>query len=191
MSPGLPPDGKLTADQMELIECNLGLAYYLAGRFHPHGKLHIEDRISAATDGLVEAAIHFDPARGVKFATYATRAIARKLVFAAWSDRAIRPPAHLAGGAKPAAMPSIDAGDFDFADHAHAGHVDGVDEKAEALLSTLDADERRHLEDWMDGASCLEAYGAYSAMASAAQHRKIIVRLKHAAARLKITGGRP
>jgi RNA polymerase sigma factor (sigma-70 family) len=52
-----------------LIAYNLPLVVFLARKFPKHG-ISLADMVSAGNIGLVEHAADFDPARGVKFATY-------------------------------------------------------------------------------------------------------------------------
>ena len=54
------------------MEDNLGLAHLCARRFVGRG-VEYEDLFQAGCVGLVKAAEHFDPSRGVRFSTYAVR----------------------------------------------------------------------------------------------------------------------
>ena len=56
------------------MEDNLGLAHLCARRFVGRG-VEYEDLFQAGCVGLVKAAEHFDPGRGVRFSTYAVPVI--------------------------------------------------------------------------------------------------------------------
>ena len=70
---------KLTDDQQQLAADNRGLAFHIAGKFRNHG-VDREDLESEALAALCRAAAFFDPSRGVKFSSYACRAIIFKLI---------------------------------------------------------------------------------------------------------------
>lgn len=70
---------RLTAEQQALASSCIRLAYQLAGRFAARG-LDREACEDAALDGLMRAAALFDPARGVRFTTYAHPAITNTLI---------------------------------------------------------------------------------------------------------------
>jgi RNA polymerase sigma factor (sigma-70 family) len=64
----------------QLVEANLGLVYTVAGQvwagaFQARHRLEFDDLIQAGSLGLIRAAELYDPARGVRFSTYAARAI--------------------------------------------------------------------------------------------------------------------
>ena len=61
-----------------LIEANLGLAHQLARRFVNRGEPY-EDLVQVASLALVKALDRFEPDRGVKFSTYATRTLIGEL----------------------------------------------------------------------------------------------------------------
>ena len=61
-----------------LIEHNLRLGVYIARRFENTG-INIEDLISIGTIGLIKAVDTFDPDKGKKFASYASRCIENEL----------------------------------------------------------------------------------------------------------------
>jgi RNA polymerase sigma-B factor len=77
----------------ELLEANLPLVRPLAMRFAHRGE-PLDDLIQVGSIGLVKAVDRFDPDRGVKFATFATRTILGELKRhfrdRAWSVRAPR-----------------------------------------------------------------------------------------------------
>ena len=54
----------------ELVEKHLGLAYFYARKFCA-SNMEYEDLVQEGMIGLMDAAERFDPARGVKFSTYA------------------------------------------------------------------------------------------------------------------------
>jgi RNA polymerase sigma-B factor len=70
----LPDD----AAREELVELYRPLAEYLARRFYGRGE-PLEDLIQVANIGLLKAIDRFDPAREVKFTTYATATIVGEL----------------------------------------------------------------------------------------------------------------
>ena len=61
-----------------LIERNLRLVVYIARRFENTG-VNIEDLISIGTIGLIKAVDTYDPARTVRFASYASQCIQNEL----------------------------------------------------------------------------------------------------------------
>lgn len=76
----IPP---LTEVQRALVEKNVWLAWYVARklfrRIDAVRRLGIEDVRQIATVGLIRAAVSFDPARGIKFSTYAAKAAKREI----------------------------------------------------------------------------------------------------------------
>ena len=66
------------AARARLIERNLRLVVYIARRFENTG-VNIEDLISIGTIGLIKAVDTFDPDKGKKFASYASRCIENEL----------------------------------------------------------------------------------------------------------------
>lgn len=58
----------------ELVEANRGLAFAFARRYRDRG-VSSEDLDQIALEGLVRAVDGFDPARGIRFSTYAARRI--------------------------------------------------------------------------------------------------------------------
>ena len=62
-----------------LIERNLRLVVYIAKKFENTGT-DIEDLISIGTIGLIKAVNTFDPDRGIKLATYASRCIENEIL---------------------------------------------------------------------------------------------------------------
>ncbi len=62
-----------------LIERNLRLVVYIAKKFENTGT-DIEDIISIGTIGLIKAVNTFDPGRGIKLATYASRCIENEIL---------------------------------------------------------------------------------------------------------------
>ena len=70
---------KLSADQQRLAADNRGLAYHIAKQLRNHG-VDREDLESEALAALCRAAAFFDPSRGIKFSSYACRAIVFKLI---------------------------------------------------------------------------------------------------------------
>jgi RNA polymerase sigma factor (sigma-70 family) len=66
-------------DRDELVLQNLGLARWVAGRFKGHG-VDLDDLLQEANLALIKAAKAYDPSRGIKFSTYAARAIRYELI---------------------------------------------------------------------------------------------------------------
>jgi len=64
-----------------LIRQYSDLAYSIAHSYR-HGKVPLEDLRQEALFGIIEAARHFDPARNVKFSTYAVYWIKRRILTA-------------------------------------------------------------------------------------------------------------
>ena len=61
-------------DRAAFIAANLGLVHSCANRFRGRG-LEYDDLFQAGCVGLIKAADAFDPARGVRFSTYAVPVI--------------------------------------------------------------------------------------------------------------------
>ena len=85
--------GDATAKDV-LVERNLPLVFHIAKRFK--GPLPLEDRVQEGVTGLIRAAERFDPAKGVRFGTYASwwirQAISRAI---ANQSREIRVPVQM------------------------------------------------------------------------------------------------
>lgn len=62
-----------------LIEHNLRLVVYIARRFENTG-VNLEDLISIGTIGLIKAVGTYQPAKGIKLATYASRCIENEIL---------------------------------------------------------------------------------------------------------------
>ena len=62
-----------------LIEHNLRLVVYIARKFESTG-IGIEDLISIGTIGLIKAVNTFEPCKGIKLATYASRCIENEIL---------------------------------------------------------------------------------------------------------------
>ena len=58
----------------ELIEHNLRLVVYIARKYESSG-IGVEDLISIGSIGLIKAINSFQPSKGIKLATYASRCI--------------------------------------------------------------------------------------------------------------------
>jgi RNA polymerase sigma factor (sigma-70 family) len=69
---GKPPKKKqaLSDEQFELVQNYLPLIYSLTGPYHGKGLSH-EELHAGAEDGLLGAALNFDPSRGFPFSAYA------------------------------------------------------------------------------------------------------------------------
>src|SRR5437867_8944672 len=78
----------------DLVECNLGFVVTVAGEYRGLG-IPFEDLINEGNLGLIEAAQRYDPARGVRFITYAVWWI-RKAILKAVADHAtvVRVPSY-------------------------------------------------------------------------------------------------
>lgn len=61
----------LTHSQQELVEKNINLVNYFLRKNAFHAILDEEDAYSAALEGLVKAALKYDPSKGTAFSTYA------------------------------------------------------------------------------------------------------------------------
>ncbi len=68
-----------TEARNRLIEHNLRLVAYIARRFENTG-INIEDLISIGTIGLIKAVGTYQPDRGIKLATYASRCIENEIL---------------------------------------------------------------------------------------------------------------
>ncbi len=71
-------DGDETVRQT-LIERNLRLVVYIARKFENSG-INIEDLVSIGSIGLIKAVNTFDPDRGIKLATYASKCIQNEIL---------------------------------------------------------------------------------------------------------------
>ena len=69
----------LTDEQRTLAEDNIRLAYWCAHQMKSV-PLELEERISAALFGLVKAAGHYDPEKGILFSTYAVRIMQNEIL---------------------------------------------------------------------------------------------------------------
>ncbi|MBQ3078008.1 MAG: RNA polymerase sporulation sigma factor SigE [Clostridia bacterium] len=63
----------------ELIEHNLRLVVYIARKFESSG-IGVEDLISIGSIGLIKAVNSFQPSKGIKLATYASRCIENEIL---------------------------------------------------------------------------------------------------------------
>lgn len=68
-----------TKEKTELIEKNMGLVFFIAQKYFDAG-IDSDDAISAGSLGLVKAANSFDPAKKIKFSTYAGRCIENEIL---------------------------------------------------------------------------------------------------------------
>lgn len=68
-----------TKEKTELIERNMGLVFFIAQKYFDVG-IEGDEAISAGLLGLVKAANSFDPARKIKFSTYAGRCIENEIL---------------------------------------------------------------------------------------------------------------
>jgi len=66
-------------ERNELVENNLALATYFAKRFRA-SHMELDDLIQEGRRGLIDAADRFDPARGIKFSTYAAWHIRKSIM---------------------------------------------------------------------------------------------------------------
>lgn len=84
-----------TPEETARVEDNLGLVGFVLGRTRYCQHLDRDEREAIGRVGLVKAALRFDPARGVKFCTYAYPVIYRELQSHHLEDRPIRIPHYL------------------------------------------------------------------------------------------------
>ena len=77
----------------DLVLCHLRFAYGVALEYRDCG-VPLDDLVQAASVGLVEAARRFDPARGVKFITYAVYRIRQAVIDEIRSQGLVRLPRH-------------------------------------------------------------------------------------------------
>lgn len=89
--------GDMSAMQ-ELVRANLRYVIAIAKGFKPCGGLDFEDYVQAGNIGLINAANKFDPARGYRFTTYATRCILTAITRERhYHSRLVRIPSHIWG----------------------------------------------------------------------------------------------
>ncbi len=88
----LTRDAKRALDK--LILCNQKLVVTIARRYQGHG-LVLADLIAEGQQGLMRAAVKFDPERGLKFSTYAVRWIRQGIQRALHYHHIIRIPVYL------------------------------------------------------------------------------------------------
>lgn len=67
------------AVRQTLIERNLRLVVYIARKFESSG-INVEDLVSIGSIGLIKAVNTFDPNRGIKLATYASKCIQNEIL---------------------------------------------------------------------------------------------------------------
>lgn len=90
-------DGGDEGVKSQLIERNLRLVVYIARRFENTG-VGIEDLISIGTIGLIKAVDTFDPKKGIRLSSYASRCIENailsqmRLWFQTNTPRAVKTP---------------------------------------------------------------------------------------------------
>jgi RNA polymerase sporulation-specific sigma factor len=72
----------MTKESTKLVEDNYRLGFYFAKRWDKelNHKLTYEDILSHCLLGLTKAAIHYDPAMGVKFSTYTSKIITNEIL---------------------------------------------------------------------------------------------------------------
>ena len=90
---------KLTDEQRQLVEDNLGIAKIAANDLRVHctiNRLSMDDAVAEGYLALCSAARAFDPARGVKFSTYGYAAAARRIRMVCGQNNIIRPPRYIA-----------------------------------------------------------------------------------------------
>jgi len=125
-------DGSTEA-RNRIVEENLGLCYYVAVRLRhraPPG-LDVDDLVAAGVFGLMRAVERFDPSRGVKFSTYAVKAISSHIrrEILRWRELPAKPTG------EPEEWPSriaVDPADFDM--HRHGREPDPADQVEAADL---------------------------------------------------------
>lgn len=92
--------GPLTAEQRALCGANVRIAFWVVKRYYSQVPAYLREEMdSEALAALVRAALYYDPGRGVKYSSYATRSV--WLAVSRWlSDRAARAArtAHPDGG---------------------------------------------------------------------------------------------
>ena len=95
----------MTESQARLVTDNLALARWAARRWHRGRvarRVGLDDAEAAAVLGLVEAAIRFDPSRGTRFSTLATRYCRARIQDAAARGGAVTVPHTLSPRTTPA-----------------------------------------------------------------------------------------
>lgn len=70
---------RLTPEQRQRVVDNLGLAHFAANKFNFNFDFDHEEVIAVSYYALVLAVLGYDPARNVKFSSYAVKSIRRKL----------------------------------------------------------------------------------------------------------------
>lgn len=116
--------GPLVAEHLPFVKS-------VASRYRHRG-LPIEDLIAEGNLGLIEAARLYDPARGVKFVSYAVYWIRRAILRALEAHRSIaHVPHHLrrrgvhGGAVVPLSSPIVPGGDLTLVDTLASSHDDG------------------------------------------------------------------
>ena len=74
-------NSRLTEEQAQMVNNNIGLVKYIAERFCRSYtvKDDFEDKVSIGTIGLIKAVLNYDKSKGVKFATFAVRCIENEI----------------------------------------------------------------------------------------------------------------
>lgn len=62
---------KLTAEQCQMVEDNIGLVGYIAGKYAKRTPLDYDELFSICSEALCKAAMSYDPSKGWKFSTIA------------------------------------------------------------------------------------------------------------------------
>lgn len=71
---------RLTDEQRQLIEDNMGIAYYMAHKYKYNEVLDFQELLSVAFENLALAALNYQSIRGAQFHTYAFRFIKYKIL---------------------------------------------------------------------------------------------------------------
>lgn len=77
---------RLTKEQRELVERNLGLVAYMMAKHDNYG-LDRDDAYQIGCLGLMKAAVYYDSTRGVKFSTFAARCIRNQALMAVRKEK--------------------------------------------------------------------------------------------------------
>ena len=138
----------MTAAQTRLVEDNVRLAYHVANRW-ASGRAD-DDTIQIACEGLCQAALTFDPARGARFSTYAGRVMENALRMAYRQAHTARRAAVVTSLDAPVGEDGATVADLLGAEDAA---LDAAEARAVVapLLARCTAAERPVVDQWSQG----------------------------------------